>query len=39
MFVIELIYKVDLKLIDAHMKAHNKHYAAGTGTALHQARQ
>ena len=34
MFVIELIYKADLKKIDAHMKAHvaflKKHYAAGT---------
>lgn len=34
MFVIELIYKVDLKQIDAHMRPHvaylNKHYAAGT---------
>jgi len=34
MFVIELIYKVDLSQIDAHMKAHvaflNKHYAAGS---------
>jgi len=34
MFVIELIYKVDLPQIDAHMKAHiawlDKHYAAGT---------
>jgi uncharacterized protein YciI len=34
MFVIELIYKVELSEIDAHMKAHmaylNKHYAAGT---------
>jgi uncharacterized protein YciI len=33
MFVIELIYKVDLARIDAHMKAHvaflNKYYAAG----------
>jgi uncharacterized protein YciI len=33
MFVIELIYKVDLKKIDAHMKAHvaflNKYYASG----------
>lgn len=33
MFVIELIYKVDLAEIDAHMAAHvaflNKHYAAG----------
>jgi uncharacterized protein YciI len=33
MFVIELIYKVDLKQIDAHMKAHvgflNKYYASG----------
>lgn len=33
MFVIELIYKVDLSEIDAHMKAHvaflKKHYAAG----------
>ena len=33
MFVIELIYKVDLAKIDAHMKEHvrflNKHYAAG----------
>ena len=33
MFVIELIYKVDLKNIDAHMKAHvaflNKYYASG----------
>jgi uncharacterized protein YciI len=33
MFVIELIYKVPLTDIDAHMKAHvaflNKHYAAG----------
>lgn len=34
MFVIELLYKADLKEIDAHMKAHvaflNKHYANGT---------
>lgn len=34
MFVIELIYKADLKEIDAHMRAHmtflKKHYAAGT---------
>lgn len=34
MFVIELIYKVDLKQIDAHMRPHvaylDKHYAAGT---------
>jgi uncharacterized protein YciI len=34
MFVIELIYKVELSEIDARMKAHdaflNKHYAAGT---------
>ena len=34
MFVIELVYKADLKDIDAHMRAHmawlNKHYAAGT---------
>jgi uncharacterized protein YciI len=34
MFVIELIYKVDLKKIDAHMAEHmrflKKHYAAGT---------
>lgn len=34
MFVIELIYKVDLAQIDAHMKAHvawlDTHYAAGT---------
>jgi uncharacterized protein YciI len=33
MFVIELIYKVPLAKIDAHMKAHvtflNKYYAAG----------
>ncbi len=33
MFVIELIYKVELAKIDAHMKAHvaflNKYYAAG----------
>lgn len=33
MFVIELIYRVDLTQIDAHMKAHvtflNKHYASG----------
>lgn len=33
MFVIELIYKVDLGQIDAHMKAHvaflKKYYAAG----------
>src|SRR5262245_60911255 len=33
MFVIELIYKVGLKKIDAHMKAHvaflNKYYASG----------
>jgi uncharacterized protein YciI len=33
MFVIELIYKVDLKKIDAHMKAHvaflQKYYASG----------
>lgn len=32
-FVIELVYKADLREIDAHMKAHvrflNKHYAAG----------
>jgi uncharacterized protein YciI len=32
-FVIELIYKVDLKQIDAHMSAHvaflNKYYASG----------
>jgi len=34
MFVIELIYKVDLSQIDAHMGAHmkflRKHYADGT---------
>jgi uncharacterized protein YciI len=34
MFVIELIYKADLKEIDAHMREHmafvRKHYAAGT---------
>jgi uncharacterized protein YciI len=34
MFVIELVYKVDLKEIDAQMRAHmtflKKHYAAGT---------
>lgn len=34
MFVIELVYKVDLAQIDGAMKAHvawlNKHYAAGT---------
>jgi uncharacterized protein YciI len=34
MFVIELIYKADLREIDAHMKSHvaflNKYYAAGT---------
>ncbi len=34
MFVIELVYKVDLAQIDAHMKAHvvflTKHYKAGT---------
>ena len=34
MFVIELVYKVDLAEIDAAMKPHmawlNKHYAAGT---------
>ena len=34
MFVIELIYKADLKKIDAHMAEHmrflKKHYAAGT---------
>jgi uncharacterized protein YciI len=33
MFIIELIYKVDLKKIDAHMAAHvrflEKHYATG----------
>jgi uncharacterized protein YciI len=33
MFVIELVYKVDLAQIDAHMKAHvaflKKYYAAG----------
>ena len=33
MFVIELIYKVDLEQIDAHMTAHmrflRKHYASG----------
>ena len=33
MFVIELIYKVDLAKIDAHMRAHvtflNKYYASG----------
>jgi uncharacterized protein YciI len=33
MFVIELIYKADLKDIDAHMRSHmaflKKHYAAG----------
>lgn len=34
MFVIELVYKVDLARIDAHMTAHvaflRQHYAAGT---------
>lgn len=34
MFVVELIYKADLKEIDARMRAHmvflRKHYAAGT---------
>jgi uncharacterized protein YciI len=34
MFVIELIYKAELREIDAHMSAHmrflKKHYAAGT---------
>jgi uncharacterized protein YciI len=34
MFVIELLYKTDLKEIDAHMSAHvkflKKHYADGT---------
>ena len=34
MFVVELIYKVDLAKIDARMRAHmtflRKHYAAGT---------
>ena len=34
MFIIELVYKVDLKEIDAHMTAHvkflNKYYANGT---------
>jgi uncharacterized protein YciI len=34
MFVVELVYKVDLEEIDAHMRAHmaflNTHYAAGT---------
>ena len=34
MFVIELVYKVDLAEIDAQMKAHvaflNQHYATGT---------
>jgi uncharacterized protein YciI len=34
MFVIELVYKTDLKDIDAHMSAHmrflKKHYADGT---------
>jgi len=34
MFVIELVYKADLKQIDAHMRPHmaflKKHYAAGT---------
>ena len=34
MFVIELVYKADLKDIDAQMRAHmvflKKHYAAGT---------
>jgi len=34
MFIIELIYKVDVKHIDAHMTAHvkflNKYYADGT---------
>lgn len=34
MFVIELSYKVDLSVIDAHMREHmaflRKHYAAGT---------
>jgi uncharacterized protein YciI len=34
MFVIELVYIVDLAQIDAHMKEHvaflNQHYAAGT---------
>ena len=33
MFVIELVYKADLREIDAHMRAHvrflNKYYAAG----------
>ena len=33
MFVIELVYKADLREIDAHMRAHvrflKKHYAAG----------
>ena len=33
MFVVELIYKADLKEIDAHMRAHmaflKKHYAEG----------
>jgi len=33
-FVIELVYKADLKQIDAHMRPHmaflKKHYAAGT---------
>jgi len=33
MFIIELTYKADLSVIDAHMKAHvkflKKHYAAG----------
>ena len=34
MFVVELVYKVDLAEIDAHMRAHvaflKKYYAAGT---------
>jgi uncharacterized protein YciI len=33
MFVVELVYKADLKQIDAHMRSHmaflKKHYAAG----------
>lgn len=37
MFVIELVYKVDLKQIDAAMKPHvawlDKHYATGTFVA------
>ena len=38
MFVIELIYKADLAIIDAHMAAHvrflNKYYAAGNFLVL-----